>query len=60
MLQDFKAALQIDFLLNYVEEGVLNVVREDIETTDTAGGAIEGDVSEAVVFTGKQHLEEPK
>lgn len=58
MLQNFKAALQVDFLLNDVEKCVLNIVGEDIETTDTAGGAVKCNVSQNVVFAGKQKLEE--
>jgi hypothetical protein len=33
---------------------------EDIETTDTASGAVKCDVSQNVVFAGKQKLEESK
>ena len=60
MLQNFKAALQVDFLLNDVEKCVFNIVGEDIETTDTAGGEVKCNVSQNVVFAGKQKLEEPK
>jgi hypothetical protein len=60
VLQNFKAALQVNFLLNYVEKCVLNVMGEDIETTDTASGAVKCDVSQNVVFAGKQKLEESK
>jgi len=53
VLQHFKAALQINFSFNDVEKCELNVVGQNIEATNTGGGAVKCNVSEDIVFTGQ-------
>ncbi len=57
-LQDVKTTHQVDLLLENVEEGALDIVRQAIEAADTVRGAVEGDVSEQVVRAGQKHLKE--
>ncbi len=57
-LQDVKTAHQVDFLLEDIEEGALDIVGQAIEAADTVRGTVEGDVSEQVVRAGQKHLKE--
>lgn len=57
MLEGIKTTLQVNFLLDNVEERVLNVVREGVEATNTVRGAVEGHIAEEVVLARQEHLQ---
>jgi len=57
-LEDVKTTGEVDFLLEDVEEGSLDIVRERVETANAEGRSVKSDVSQEVVSAGEEHLEE--
>lgn len=57
-LEEIKSTGEVDFLLEDVEDGSLDIVRERVEAANAEGRSVESDVSQEVVSAGKEHLEE--
>ena len=56
--QGIQASHKINFLLEDVAEGALDVIGETIVAADESRRAIKSDVTEQVVRAGQQHLQE--
>ena len=57
-LEEIKSAGKVDFLLEDVEDGSLDIVRERVEAANAEGRSVKSDVSQEVVSAGKEHLKE--
>jgi len=57
-LEEIKSTGEVDFLLEDVEDGSLDIVRERVEAANAEGRSVESDVSQEVVSAGKEHLKE--
>ena len=57
-LEGIESALQVDFLLDDVAEGGLNVEWKAIESADVVGTTVESNVSEVVISAWEDKLEE--
>ena len=59
-LQGIESTLQVDFLLNDLTEGSLNVVSKAVESSDIVGTAVKSDISQVVISAWKNELQETK
>ena len=57
-LEEIKSTGEVDFLLEDVEDGSLDIVRERVEAANAEGRSVKSDVSQEVVSAGKEHLKE--
>jgi hypothetical protein len=60
VLELLDLALKANFLLNNCQERVLDVVRQVVETATAHSMSIQGDVAQAVILAGQEHLQETK
>ena len=59
-LASVESPLKVNFSLNDLNEGHLDVSGKVLVSADSVGGSVECDVSEEVVFAGKDHLQVTK
>ena len=57
-LEAFKSSLEIDFFLNDIGQGELNVSWKVIVSANSSRWSIKGSISQEVVLAWKHHLEE--
>jgi hypothetical protein len=59
-LEDVKSALKADFLLEDVQQGLLDVEWEAVVAANISGRSVKSDIAQQIVFTRQKELEEPK